>query len=237
MIGGSEVHVWRFSLDPPAETIARLEALLSDDERRRADRFRGPSLRPRYVAGRGSLRRLLASYTGCPPESLVFAYGLHGKPSLADGLPRIEFNLSHSHGLALCALASVGPIGVDVEQVRPMEDNGRKLIGRFFSVVEQAEFLNLPVTEHLAAFFRGWTRKEAFLKAVGTGLATVLDSFDVTLGPVVPAALLSQVNDPDAPARWSLLDVDPGAGYAAALAVESRGLPLQVVCRDYSPCD
>lgn len=235
VLGEREVHVWRFTLDPSDERIARCETTLSADEGRRAARFRGPGLRRRYVAGRGGLRSLLACYTRARPETLAFSYGAHGKPSLVEAPPRFEFNLSHSHGLALCAVSTVGTLGVDLEQIRPMEEDGRKLIGRFFSAVEQVEFLGLAEGERLGAFFRGWTRKEAFLKAVGTGLATVLDSFDVTLGPSVAAALLRFENDPAAAARWSLHDIDLGLGFAAALAVESRGTPIDVVVRDFAP--
>jgi 4'-phosphopantetheinyl transferase len=224
-----EVHVWRFTLDPPADLAARFEETLSDDERRRADRFHTEALRRRFVAGRGGLRAALGAYFGIDPAEVTFEYGPHGKPVLACGfVPATAFNLSHSHELALFALTSVGAVGVDLEAIRPMEEHGRRLIRRFFSPAEQAEYLALPVADRLAAFFRGWTRKEAFLKATGTGLATVLHSFDVTLGPSAPAALLRVADDPAATARWSLFDLDPGPGYAGALAVETRGADVSV---------
>lgn len=225
-----EAHVWRFTLDPPPETLARFERSLGADEVRRADRFRTTDLRRRFVAARGGLRALLGAYLACAPETVAFAYGPQGKPALAGDThaARFAFNLSHSHELALCALTGAGAVGVDVEAVRPMEEDGGKLIGRFFSPREQAEFLALPPAERLAAFFRGWTRKEAFLKATGTGLATVLDSFDVTLGPSVPPAILRIGEDHAAPSRWSLLDLDCGPGYAAALAIESGPTPVLV---------
>ncbi len=146
--------------------------------------------------------------------------------------PTFEFNLSHTHELAVCALSKVGRIGVDVEEIRPMEEHGRKLIGRFFSEVEQREYLDVPEHERLTAFFRGWTRKEAYLKAVGTGLATVLSSFDVTLGPKVSAQLLRVDDDHNASKRWTMLDFDPGPGYIAALAVEANRKPIQLQIGD-----
>ena len=109
---------------------------------------------------------------------------------------------------------------MDVEAVRALE-NAERIIERFFSAREQAEFLALPDADRRAAFFRGWSRKEAFLKATGTGLSTRLDSFDVTLGPV--ASLLRVGDDPDEAGRWSLLDLDAGPDFAAALAVRGGG--------------
>jgi 4'-phosphopantetheinyl transferase len=225
-----EAHVWRFGLDPPPAVLEAFERSLSDDERRRAERFRTGPLRRRFVAARGALRAILAAYLHIPPDHLTFTYGRHGKPALADGLAPdgLCFNLSHSDEVALCAVTTIGAVGVDVEAIRPMEEDGRKLIGRFFSERERAEFLSLPGHQRLAAFFRGWTRKEAFIKATGTGLAAALDSFDVTLGPDAPTALLRVGDDPSAHTRWTLLDLEPGPGYAAALAVEARGRPVKV---------
>lgn len=233
-LGEREAHVWKFPLDLPAPALAKWERYLSDDECRRADRFRTPALRRRFVAGRGGLRAVLSAYLGCAPERVEFVYGRHGKPALAQGLIAgpFEFNLSHSGELALCAVSSVGVVGVDIETIRPMEANGQNLIGRFFSARERDEFFALPDPERLAAFFRGWTRKEAFLKATGTGLSTVLDSFDVPLDPAAPPAVLRVADDPGAPARWSLFDLDPGPGYAAALAVETGGDPIVVKVRN-----
>lgn len=211
-----EVHVWRFTLDPPGPVLARLEATLDAAEFRRAGRFRTEPLRRRFVAGRGGLRAILGAVLGRPPEQVAFAYGDHGKPRLAGVVAgQLEFNLAHSHGLALCAVSLGRVLGVDLEAIRPM-DNAERIIGRFFSPREQAEFLTLPAHDRQAAFFRGWSRKEAFLKATGTGLSTALDSFDVALGPT--AALLRVGDDPSEAPRWSLLDLHPGPGFASALA-------------------
>jgi 4'-phosphopantetheinyl transferase len=219
-LADGEIHVWRFRLDWSEDHLARFESFLSDDERRRAERFRVGDLRRRFVAGRLALKAVLGSYLGCLWDKVEFSYGTHGKPRLAEAFATggLEFNLAHSHELALVALTKGRAVGVDVEAIRPMRD-AERIIRRFFSPREQAEFLALPEAERLAAFFRGWTRKEAFLKATGTGLATELDAFDVTLGPDEPVALLRVGDDPSEPARWSLLDLDAGPGFAAALAV------------------
>ena len=200
-LSGGVVHVWRFTLDPPVSLLARFEPTLNDDEHQRANRFRTETLRRRFLAGRGGLRAILGAALGCPPGEVAFAYGDHGKPRLAGAdFGAFEFNLAHSHGLALCAVSLGRVLGVDLEAIRPLE-NAERIIGRFFSPREQAEFLALPVPERQSAFFRGWSRKEAFLKATGTGLSTALDSFDVTLCAV--AGLLRVGDDPSEALRWS----------------------------------
>ncbi len=220
------VHVWRFTLDPPDSTLAQFEPLLDPTERTRADRFRAATLRRRFVAGRGGLRTLLGTVLNSPARSIAFAYGDHGKPRLADAHPSgVEFNLTHSHGLALCAVTIGQAIGVDLEAIRPLE-NAERIIGRFFSPVEQAEFLRLAEADRRSAFFRGWSRKEAFLKATGTGLSTALDSFDVTLGPL--PRLLRVGNDPIESTHWTLLDLHPDPTFASALATRSLNVSLQL---------
>jgi 4'-phosphopantetheinyl transferase len=231
--GPGEVHVWRVPLDPPEPALAVYEPTLSADERARADRFRTGVLRRRFVAGRGALRAILATYLGVAPGRVAFAYGDHGKPRLdGDGLgSRLEFNLAHSHDLALCAVARGRAVGVDVEKLRPVTEAVR-IVGRYFTPGEQAEFLSHPEPDRVAAFFRGWTRKEAFLKVTGLGLSAGLDSFEVTLG-AGGAALLRVGDDPAAAGRWTLRDVDAGPGFAAAVAVE--GELARVTVRDREP--
>ena len=226
-----DVHVWRFPLDLDEARLGEFEPTLSDEERARADRFRGASLRRRFVAGRGTLRLILAGYIGIAPARVAFTYGTRGKPGLARPMG-LEFNLAHSGGLAYCALAWRRAIGVDVEAVRPM-DNAERIIGRYFTPREQAEFLAYPGAERLAAFYRGWTRKEAFLKATGEGLAASLDSFEVSLGadPGPPRSLLVRAGtDPHEAGRWTLRDLDAPIGFTAALAV--AGQPGRIVVRD-----
>jgi 4'-phosphopantetheinyl transferase len=211
------VHVWRIALDPDDELVVRLGATLSGDEVERADRFRGPMLRRRFVVGRAALRSVLAGYLEVEPERLTFAYGIRGKPRLSGVGEGLEFNLSHTEDLALCAITRGRAVGVDVERLRPMDD-AEQIIARFFSPREQAEFFEYPQPERLAAFFRAWTRKEALLKATGGGLASLDDSFDVPLADV-GVERMSVGNDTDAAGRWTLRDLDVGPGHLAALAV------------------
>jgi 4'-phosphopantetheinyl transferase len=213
-----EVHVWRVALDPPPRALDGYRPALSADERARAGRFRTEVLRRRFVAGRGALRAILAGYLGVAPTEVAFAYGGHGKPRLDPNGPGVEFNLAHSDDLAVCAVALGRAVGVDVERVRPV-DGSPRIVARYFTPGEHAEFLGHPEPERPGAFFRGWTRKESFLKVTGAGLSAGLDSFEVSLGAA--GAVLRRVgDDPEAARRWSLRDVDAGPGFASAVAVE-----------------
>lgn len=219
-----DIHVWRAQLDLGAARLQGLFRSLSADERSRAERFRAPRDRDRYIAGRGLLRAVLARYLWAHPAELHFRYGLHGKPALAReaGRSALRFNVSHSEGLALLAVTRGREVGVDVERLRPDIEDG--IARRFFSPGEVARLGALPAGQRQAAFFACWTRKEAFVKARGEGLGLGLDTFDVTLAPEEPAALLRLDGDAGAPGRWSLQHLDPGPGYVGALAVEGRGL-------------
>jgi 4'-phosphopantetheinyl transferase len=221
-----DVHVWRFALDFGAATLERLRETLADDERRRAERFHFDEDRRHFIAGRGGLRCLLAAYLGRQPQEVRFAYGNYGKPRLADehgGDPR--FNLTHSHGLALLALTRGREVGVDVERLRDMERDGEGLAERFFSANESATLRSLPVESRREAFFHCWTRKEAYIKAKGQGLALPLDQFDVALHPD-DATLLATRFDPDDARRWAMRSLLPGEGYVGALVVEGHAWRL-----------
>lgn len=260
-LAAGEVHVWRIAIDRDRAEVDRLAELLSADERERARRLRVGRVRGRFVVARGMLRSLLGRYLGAAPSTIGFRYGPRGKPALddRDGSPRLQFNLAHSEGLALLALSPDRRVGIDVEAIRPMDDLGR-IVERFFSPRERAAFGELTEARRTAAFFRGWTRKEAYLKATGEGLATPLDQFVVSIAPDEPAALLEVAGRPDEAGRWCLHDVDAGPGFAAALVVEgpacrihafrapaadggslesqgldrieSRGLPRRVIAED-----
>jgi 4'-phosphopantetheinyl transferase len=223
-----EAHVWAASLDLPEARIAALGRTLSADEWARARRFRFEVHRRRFIAGRGVLRALLGAYLGVPPERLAFTYGERGKPDLAPAfLDRpLYFNLSHSHELALLAVTRAREIGADVEHVKPMPDLSR-IAERFFAAEENAALHALPPEQHERAFFHCWTRKEAYLKAVGVGLAAPLDSFIVTLGPGEAARMLSLEGSAEAGERWRLRHLEPEAGYVGAVAVEGVELALR----------
>jgi 4'-phosphopantetheinyl transferase len=212
------VHLWLFSLTVSPERIEILHDHLSVEERSRADRMRIAACRDRFVAARGQLREVLAAYLTSPPDSLVFTYGPHGKPSLdGDAEEKLCFNLSHSGDLALLAINRECQIGVDIERAKPGRPFQR-LSERFFSGEESRTLCSLPPEEQESSFYACWTRKEAYLKAIGTGLATPLNAFTVSLLPGEPPALLSQALDPSETGRWNIAEIPVPGGYRAALA-------------------
>lgn len=223
-LGEDEVHVWRASLRPPEHVLARLQAHLSADERARAARFRFPEHRTAFIAGRGVQRDILARYTGLPPAALAYREGSHGKPELAGppADPGIRFNVSNSGDFALYALTLRREIGVDLEVLKPMPD-GMEIAERFFSAPENEVFAALAEEVRDLAFFRCWTRKEAYIKAVGEGLSMPLDRFDVAFAPGEPARILRTRGNPAEAERWTMLGLEPGAGYVGALVVEGDG--------------
>lgn len=217
-----EVHVWRIDLS----TSAGLEwSVLSPDERARAQRFRFEPDRNRYVFSHGALRVLLGHYLSTGPAEIVFRRGDHGKPALDhdDGL---RFNLSTSHQLALLAVTLRREVGIDIEY-RRADFADRDAARRFFSPREIDTLNAVPPEKYTEAFFNCWTRKEAYIKAIGLGLNMPLDQFSVSLQPGEPAHLLEVVGRPQELERWSMLSLEPGVGYAAALVVEGAEWNLQ----------
>ncbi len=221
VIAKGEIHLWLASLEPPAENLRYLWGLLSHDEQLRAERFHFERDRHRFIASRGTLRCILSSYLSLPPEQLGFQYGSGGKPALTEDYnpSDLRFNLSHSHELALYALLLHQEIGVDIEHIHPVRDV-ETIARRFFSIREYETLQSLPEHQKLEAFFNCWTRKEAYIKACGDGLAQSLDRFDVSLAPDEPAQLLSIDGSTAEATRWHLRGFTPAPGYIAALAAE-----------------
>ena len=214
--------MWRAALQLPSARLEALAPTLSADERERAGRFVFPEHRERFIAARGVLRALLGRYLNRPPEQLEFRYSERGKPALdrADQ-DALCFNLSHSRDLALYAVTRQRQVGIDVEWVRA-DIADEQIAERFFSPAEVQVLKAVPAASRPVAFFTCWTRKEAYLKARGEGITVPLDGFAVSLRPGEPAALLSCERDSGEVSRWRLQELDPGAGYAAALCVEGR---------------
>jgi 4'-phosphopantetheinyl transferase len=219
----NEIHVWLASLDQPISRFHKLRQTLSMDERIRAQRFYFRRDRKRFIVGRGILRTVLGRYLNVEPARMQFWYGKNGKPMLADTISKmtIFFNMSNSESLALYAFSRDGEIGVDIEKIcdHPERD---QIADQFFSVRESSAFRALPENKKKEAFFNCWTRKEAFIKAIGTGLSCSLDNFDVSLIPGESAKLLRIVGDKKGASRWSIQELVPASGYAAALAIEGR---------------
>jgi 4'-phosphopantetheinyl transferase len=215
-----DVHVWCARLRTPASVERRLWQTLDADERSRAARLLARDARTRYIASHGLLRHVLGAYLTTSPDRVRYRYTPRGQPQIVRprGAPPIEFSLSHSAELALFAVAFGRPIGVDVEEIRADRDVVG-LAARFFSAAESAVLTALAPEDRVDAFYRAWTRKEAYVKARGEGLSVPLDSFDVSLAPGVPAALLRSSRGPAEVRRWDVVGVAPAPGYAAAVVV------------------
>jgi len=181
-----------------------LYATLSSDERNRSARLRFEHDRRRFVVAHGVSRTLLGRYLGIPAGAVRFVYNAFGKPELSPELGRLKFNLSHSADLALIAIAEGAEIGVDVELIREQSD-WAEIARCVFSAAEVDRLNRLPSHLYAKAFFRCWTKNEAYVKARGEGLAT------------------SSPVDRDGTGRWSLYTLQPAPGYIGALVVEGRG--------------
>jgi 4'-phosphopantetheinyl transferase len=218
-----EVQVWRVDLEAIGADESRWQRVLSSDELGRASRFHFSRDRQRFVASRAWLRTILASYLATDPKGLSFSYSKTEKPSLglAQADSGIAFNVSHSGGIALLGFTRRREIGVDIEQVRREADH-EAIARRFFSAHEQNQLAALPAQEKVDAFFRCWTRKEAYIKATGDGLSLPLSQFDVSLVAGEKSALLATRPDGLEAGRWLLQDVPGGPGYVAALCVRGR---------------
>ena len=224
-VAPEEVHLWQATLD--ARLADRLKHLLSADEISRADRFHFAKDRNHFIAARALLRTLLSAYLGINAEELRFSYAEKGKPSLEEHQrSAINFNLAHSHGMALYAFSHSREIGVDLEFIRENLE-GEKIAERFFSPREIDELRTVPAELKKQAFFNCWTRKEAYIKALGAGLSMPLDEFDVSLLPGEAAALLRNHKEPREVARWNMQSIPMPSGYVAALVVEGHDWRLK----------
>lgn len=216
LLAADTVHIWSIPLDQPAAQRGSLAMLLSPDERARADRLRGMMERDRFIVGRGALRSILSQYVGQDAQALTFRYAERGKPALAG--QDLAFNLTHSDGLALCAVGCQGPIGVDVERLRSIPD-AQAIAAAFFSAPERADLRLLSPQDRDAGFLRCWVRKEAYVKALGHGLTASLKSFAVTLLPGDPPKLYWDEQQAGTPRGWTLFHLAPSLEHVGALAV------------------
>jgi 4'-phosphopantetheinyl transferase len=214
-----EVHVWQGALDVSSELLERLATTLSPSERDRANRFREAEHRRRFVASRGMQRDVLARYAEVAPERLTFATGPAGKPSLEPNPGDVRFNASNAGGLAVVAVTAGLEIGIDIETIRPIPD-ALDLARRFFSPAEIEALTATPVQDQEAAFLVAWTRKEAYIKALGGGLGVGLDSFTVSIGAGEPARLLDDGLGAETANTWSLMTLTCAGGWTGALVVK-----------------
>lgn len=215
-----EVQIRGALLDRSATRRHALAGHLSSGEMRRVARLHHPDDRARSLVSRGLLREFLSGYLGVPPREVSFRYGVNGKPALSghQGEGGIHFNVSHSGALALFAFVRDVEVGVDVEALRPLPDL-EAVAARFFSEAEVESLMGLSPERRELGFYNAWTRKEAFVKAIGEGLSHPLRDFDVSLEPGGPVQLLRLACDDAGPERWSLVPLEPAPGFVGALAL------------------
>ncbi len=222
-VTNTKVHVWHASLQQPVEVVQKLQAVLSEEERQRAERFRFQEHRNTFIVSRGILRDLLSRYTGIEPGRILFKYNLAGKPFLAneEAVPEIYFNLSHAGQLVLYAFSWGRQVGIDVEMhsANGGDGSGSRSI---FSPGEYDRFRKISEKDKLRAFYNCWTRKEAFIKAIGEGVSFPLQDFEVSFEPDMPAQLLTVHGSYEQANLWTMHDLKAQDGYAAALVVEGK---------------
>jgi medium-chain acyl-[acyl-carrier-protein] hydrolase len=223
-----EVHIWRAGLELPSCELDLLSKNLSAEEKNRAAAFHFQKDRDRFIAAHGFFRVVLGRYLKIAPDEVGFHLGPAGKPGLAGQSP-IRFNLSHSGSCALVGITMNRDIGVDIEKSRPMPD-ALQMAKRFFSPGENRVLQELAGDP--SAFFRCWTRKEAYIKGRGQGLSLGLERFEVAFAPGEPARLLRMEGEPEAPDRWWLADLPVGPDFVGACAVD-RG-PCRLLFWDWS---
>lgn len=219
-LGGGTFEVVSVRLDAEVAASGELAQCLSDGERLRASRFIFERDRRRFIVGRARLRHLLASRLGVQPHAVELVYGPHGKPALSRRFADsdLRFNLSRSEEVAVYVFSRGREIGIDVEAVRVMRD-ADDIAARFFSPRENKSYCTLDPRDKPLGFFNCWTRKEAFIKALGDGLCHPLDCFDVSLAPNEPARILRVENTSGDVCGWALHGFSPGPGLISAVVI------------------
>jgi 4'-phosphopantetheinyl transferase len=226
-----QAHVWSHWLECSTSQAAGLAKILSEDERKRASAFRFELHRNRYISGRAALRSLLSQYLSYPADEIRFHYTSSGKPLLEQptGTSELFFNVSHSDAVALFTFAIHGEVGVDVERIKVLNDR-EEIARRFFAPGEYAALSVVPNKD--LAFYRCWTRKEAYLKARGVGIFGGLKDFEVSIAAEEPARLLRVRESSTEAQEWRMHELIPCEGFIGALA--SKTSELTVLLYHYS---
>jgi 4'-phosphopantetheinyl transferase len=223
MLSPNDVLVIAFSLDARSD-ISAMRSLLDANEFNRARRFVHERDRTRFIVAHAVTRRVLGGYLGVSPTSLTFGAGPYGKPCLLEPAADIRFNLSHAADRGLLAVSRGRELGIDIEEQKAIDVLA--LADRCFSQRERAALASLPEARRLTAFYRGWTRKESFVKANGIGLSCPLQEFDVSLEEMAGNLLLNDETGLTVRDCWTIQSLSAPAGFTAAIAVEGTGWRL-----------
>jgi 4'-phosphopantetheinyl transferase len=218
-LSGNEIHVWQIDLETQIHNSKAYWSYLSNFERSRANNFRFEIHKNKYIIRTGILRILLSNYLMCQPNEIKFEIGDFGKPKLTNS--DLAFNLSHSKNKAIIAIALDLQLGIDIEYIDEKKE-AKQIAKNFFSNEEINQLYTLEDVKLADGFFNIWTKKEAFIKAIGTGLTYPLDSFDVNLD-VIEKNALTHVGTSFAKAKkWNLFSIKTFKNYKAALAYKGK---------------
>ncbi|WP_051541012.1 4'-phosphopantetheinyl transferase superfamily protein [Ahrensia sp. 13_GOM-1096m] len=227
----TEIDIWIWPLIGSSLNLNKMETLLSADETTRARRFVKPIDSARFIIARGTLRKILALYCQINPQSISFNYNKYGKPTLGFCHFRpVHFNLSHSGNYAVLAVSNQCEIGVDIEEIKPFHED---IATRFFSTNECAVLANIKNEDYLEAFYRCWTRKEAFVKAHGTGLTLPLNSFDVTVHKFLAPKITRLEGLVEPWHEWNLMNINVPDTYTGAVVAHTMAHNTCLVYRDF----
>jgi 4'-phosphopantetheinyl transferase len=222
------IDVWTTILRASDDDIERFSALLSPDERARQARMLAGNVRNRFTIARATLRLLAARYLGIQPTEIEFSYGPRGKPAFAATHEDLYFNLAHSEDVAVYAFARGHEVGIDVERLREIPDMNQ-IARRFFAPDECAALESLAPGDRALGFYLAWTRKEAYIKAVGDGLHIPLDSFSVTLRPGEEARLIGFDTNSKCARHWNLHHFEAASAFVGAVAYRGSRKQLNIL--------
>lgn len=227
--GAREVCVIAASLDVSDQRLGELRSTLSPDELQRATQFHFLRDQRRFITGRGLLREILGRFLQRSPGRLAFSYNAHGKPQLHEPARLLQFNMAHSHSLAIFGITRRGRIGVDVEVIRPIPDLSQ-LVSLVLSEREQVQWRRLPRAQRLQFFFDCWTRKEAFLKGVGHGLRKLANEIEAPLRQSQPVELFGVLDQGREVPKWTLRSL---TRLDCAIAVAVKCQPDVISCWEW----
>ena len=224
-----KVHIWYANLDLSVQETEELNRILSPDEKEKANRFRFEEHRRRFIVARGSLRQLLANYLDISPENIQFEYSDRGKPILSNSYNQntIQFNVSHSHNLALYAFTHQNRIGIDLEYLLRRSNDTVQIARRFFAPPEYEFISSLEENRQQELFLHIWTIKEAYLKATGEGLSGSLDGTQVFFADDKPIGLAAVAGNSQQAADWLVHSFNPAPNFIATVAVENKYNSIQ----------
>jgi 4'-phosphopantetheinyl transferase len=228
-IQDDEVYVWYVYLNQSAPKINRMARLLSKEEWQRTNQLRGSELQNQYILCHGVLRMIVSEYTDTDPTNIAFEHGEFGKPKISGfrGKDGIEFNLAHTRGLGVYAFNLDARVGIDIEHLSIFPEM-EAVASQIFDPETKRFWQSLPEEKKMVAFYNGWTRKEAYLKAMGTGLKNGLKKVEVTIVPEEPARLRGFNESPDRPIFWSLESFNVHSEYIGAIAYEGHSKKVRI---------